>query len=606
MQFIELVSPELAALLEARGILEATPIQEQTLPHTLEGRDLIGRARTGTGKTLAFALPILSKLTPSRDRGRGPRAIIMAPTRELAKQVSEEFSKSGPAFEVLTIYGGAAYGPQEKALQRGVDIVIGTPGRIIDHIERGNLRLDDVQFAVLDEADEMLSVGFADAIESILSATPKERQTMLFSATIPSSLARLAREYLNNPLTVDLVGDSRMQAATSVEHLKIKAGRTRTRLLADLLTVYNPERAIIFTRTKREVDELAMELIHRGNEAEALHGDLAQSQRERALGAFRSGRVKVLVATDVAARGLDIPEVDLVVQYHLPQDPDSYVHRSGRTGRAGRTGTAIVLYGERELRDLRGLENATGVHFQERAHPTPKEVKDASSRAAADQVRSVGNEYGEPFMAEAEKLFSELGLEALSRALARISGATQPVRNVSLLSGEEGVVAVQLEGGRMGVPRAVAIISRSTNIESRKLGKVRLSTSGTAAVADVPTEVAQMLLKMSPIDGEVTVTIPTELPELQEVRERESSGGRFGNSRSGGYAGRDSGGQGGRSYGGRDNNSGNGGGYQGNRSRFGGDSGGNGDSGSNGGGSNSGGDRDFSGREFRPSSDRRR
>ncbi|MGY2892571.1 DEAD/DEAH box helicase [Deinococcus sp. UYEF24] len=594
MLFTELVSPELSALLEARGITEASPIQEQTLPHTMEGRDLIGRARTGTGKTLAFALPILSKLTPNRERGRGPRAIIMAPTRELAKQVSEEFSKSGPSFEVLTIYGGAAYGPQEKALQRGVDIVIGTPGRIIDHIERGNLRLDDVQFAVLDEADEMLSVGFADAIESILSATPKERQTMLFSATIPSGLARLAREYLNNPLTVDLVGDSRMQAATSVEHLKIKAGRTRTRLLADLLTVYNPERAIIFTRTKREVDELAMELIHRGTEAEALHGDLAQSQRERALGAFRSGRVKVLVATDVAARGLDIPEVDLVVQYHLPQDPESYVHRSGRTGRAGRTGTAIVLYGDREMRDLRGLENATGVHFQERAHPTPKEVKDASSRAAADQVRNVGAEYGEPFQAEAEKLFSELGLEALSRALARISGATQPVRNVSLLSGEENVVAVMLEGGRMGVPRAVALISRSTNIESRKLGKVRLSTSGVAAVADVPTEVAQMLLKMSPLDGEVTVTIPTELPELQEVREREGGqGSRSFGSRGGQSGGRSYGG-GSRDGGSRDGGNG-GGGYQGNRSRFGG-----GDSNSSGGG------RDFSDREFRPSSDRRR
>ena len=594
MLFTELVSPELSALLEARGILEASPIQEQTLPHTMQGRDLIGRARTGTGKTLAFALPILSKLTPNRDRGRNPRAIIMAPTRELAKQVSEEFSKSGPSFEVLTIYGGAAYGPQEKALQRGVDIVIGTPGRIIDHIERGNLRLEDVQFAVLDEADEMLSVGFADAIESILSSTPKERQTMLFSATIPSGLARLAREYLNNPLTVDLVGDSRMQAATSVEHLKIKAGRTRTRLLADLLTVYNPERAIIFTRTKREVDELAMELIHRGTEAEALHGDLAQSQRERALGAFRSGRVKVLVATDVAARGLDIPEVDLVVQYHLPQDPESYVHRSGRTGRAGRTGTAIVLYGDREMRDLRGLENATGVHFQERAHPTPQEVKEASSRAAADQVRSVGSEYATPFQAEAEKLFSELGLEALSRALARISGATQPVRNVSLLSGEENVVAVMLEGGRMGVPRAVALISRSTNIESRKLGKVRLSTSGVAAVADVPTEVAQMLLKMSPLDGEVTVTIPTELPELQEVREREGGQG----SRSFGSRGGQSGG---RSYGGgsRDGGSreGGSGGYQGNRSRFGG---GEGNSNSSGGG------RDFSDREFRPGSDRRR
>ena len=595
MQFTELVSPELVALLAERGILEASPIQEQTLPFTLQGRDLIGRARTGTGKTLAFALPILSKLTPSRERGRLPRAIVMAPTRELAKQVSEEFSKSGPGFETLTIYGGAAYGPQEKALQRGVDVVVGTPGRIMDHIERGNLSLADVQFAVLDEADEMLSVGFADAIESILSSTPKERQTMLFSATIPDGLARIARNYLDNPLTVDLVGDSRMQAATSVEHLKIKAGRTRTRLLADLLTVYNPERAIIFTRTKREVDELALELIHRGIEAEALHGDLAQSQRERALGAFRSGRVRVLVATDVAARGLDIPEVDLVVQYHLPQDPESYVHRSGRTGRAGRTGTAIVLYGDRELRDLRGLENATGVHFQERAHPTAKEVREAGARTAADEVRAVGTEYAEPFRAEAERLFSELGLEALSRALARINGATQPVRTVSLLSGEEGVVAVQLEGGRMGVPRAVALIARSTNVESRLLGKVRLTTSGTGAVADVPAAVAQQLLKLSPLDGEVSVTIPDELPELQEVRERE--GGRSFGSRDGGRSSYGNQG-GGRSSGPRD------GGAQGGRSRFGGQG-----SGSRDGAGRDNASRprsDFADREFRPRDEDRR
>ncbi|ULH16160.1 DEAD/DEAH box RNA helicase [Deinococcus sp. KNUC1210] len=590
MQFTELVSPELAALLAERGILEASPIQEQTLPFTLQGRDLIGRARTGTGKTLAFALPILSKLTPSRDRGRLPRAIVMAPTRELAKQVSEEFSKSGPAIETLTIYGGAAYGPQEKALQRGVDVVVGTPGRIMDHIERGNLSLENVQFAVLDEADEMLSVGFADAIESILSSTPKERQTMLFSATIPDGLARIARNYLDNPLTVDLVGDSRMQAATSVEHLKIRAGRTRTRLLADLLTVYNPERAIIFTRTKREVDELALELIHRGIEAEALHGDLAQSQRERALGAFRSGRVRVLVATDVAARGLDIPEVDLVVQYHLPQDPESYVHRSGRTGRAGRTGTAIVLFGDREQRELRNLEHATGVHFKERAHPTAKEVREAGAQTAANEVRAVGTEFAEPFRTEAERLFSELGIEALSRALARINGATQPTRSVSLLSGEENVVAVMLEGGRMGVPRAVALISRSTNIESRLLGKVRLTTNGIGAVADVPTEVAQKLLKLSPLDGEVTVTIPDELPELQEPREREGSrsfGSRDGGSR-GGY-------QGGRSYG-------NQGGGQGGRGRFGGN-------GSREGGRDGGSSRprsDFSDREFRPRDDERR
>ena len=558
MQFNELVNPDIAGRLAAQGLTEATPIQAESLPHTLQGRDLIGRARTGTGKTLAFALPIIQGLSPSRERGRTPRALIMAPTRELAKQVAEHFNKASGGLELLTIYGGAAYGPQEKALSRGVDIVVGTPGRIIDHIERGNLVLDAVQFVVLDEADEMLSVGFADAIEEILKATPKERQTMLFSATLTRDILRIAKQYQNDPVTVDLVGEGKSQAAQSVEHLKIRTGRTRTRLLADLLTVYNPERAIIFTRTKREVDELAMELIHRGLEAEALHGDLAQSQRERALGAFRAGRVRVLVATDVAARGLDIPEVDLVVQYHLPQDHESYVHRSGRTGRAGRTGTAIVMYGDREQRELRNLEHATGVHFAERAHPTPKEVRDASARTAADQVRHVEAEFGEPFMAEAERLFSELGLEALSRALARIAGAVKPARSVSLLSGEEGQVTVMLHGQRMSVARTVALIARSTDIDSRALGRVRLAEEG--AVADLPSELVEKLLAASPLDGQVEVSVPDELPALQDMPQRD----RFSDSRSGGgYRG--GGRQGGGNGGGRfsnDRGGNSGGGYR--------------------------------------------
>ncbi|WP_420596765.1 DEAD/DEAH box helicase [Deinococcus sp.] len=559
MQFNELLTPELAGRLEALGMVEATPIQAESLPHTLQGRDLIGRARTGTGKTLAFALPIIQSLEPSRERGRTPRALIMAPTRELAKQVAEHFNKAAGNLEVLTIYGGAAYGPQEKALSRGIDIVVGTPGRIIDHIERGNLVLDAVQFVVLDEADEMLSVGFADAIEEILKATPETRQTMLFSATLTRDILRIAKQYQTDPVTVDLVGEGKSQAAQSVEHLKIRTGRTRTRLLADLLTVYNPERAIIFTRTKREVDELAMELIHRGLEAEALHGDLAQSQRERALGAFRAGRVRVLVATDVAARGLDIPEVDLVVQYHLPQDHESYVHRSGRTGRAGRTGTAIVMYGDREQRELRNLEHATGVHFAERAHPTPKEVRDASARTAADQVRHVQAEFGEPFMAEAERLFSELGLEALSRALARIAGAVTPARTVSLLSGEEGQVTVMLHGQRMSVARTVALIARSTDIDSRALGRVRLAEEG--AVADLPSELVAKLLAASPLDGQVEVSVPDELPALQDMPQRD----RFSDSRGGGGyrgGGRQGGGGGGGRYSNDRGNDRSGGGYR--------------------------------------------
>ncbi|MVN86014.1 DEAD/DEAH box helicase [Deinococcus sp. HMF7620] len=561
MNFDQLIAPELAARLHERGITEASPIQEASLPHTLEGRDLIGRARTGTGKTLAFALPIIQKLEPSRERARLPRAIVVAPTRELAKQVADEFSKSGVGLTTVTVYGGASYGPQENALRRGVDVVVGTPGRLIDHLERGNLDLSEVQFAVLDEADEMLSVGFADAIETILQKTPEARQTLLFSATLNGDINRLSRKYLNDPLVVDMVGEGKSQAAQTVEHLKVKVGRSRTRVLADLLTVYNPEKAIVFTRTKREADELANELIHRGIESEALHGDLAQSQRERALGAFRSGRVGVLVATDVAARGLDIPEVDLVVQYHLPQDPESYVHRSGRTGRAGRTGTAIIMHGDRENREVAGLERITGVRFIERALPTPKEVAAASARSSADMVRKVDASAAAGFQAEAERLFSELGLEALTRALAKISGVTEPVKAASLLSGEEGLTTILLNADRMSVARAVAMLARTADVDTRRLGKVRQWRGG--AVADVPSEYVEKLLSASPLDGEVTVEIAQELPELFEQPTRERRDGGYGGGRGyrdeGGYGNRGSSQGGGR--GGYGNRSG--GGYQG-------------------------------------------
>ncbi|GAA5533067.1 DEAD/DEAH box helicase [Deinococcus aluminii] len=555
MNFDQLIAPELAARLAERGITEASPIQAESLPHTLAGKDLIGRARTGTGKTLAFALPIIQNLEPSRERGRLPRAIVIAPTRELAKQVAEEFSKSAPQLSTVTVYGGAAYGPQENALRRGVDVVVGTPGRLIDHLERGNLDLSNIEYTVLDEADEMLSVGFADAIETILQKTPEERQTMLFSATLNDDIRRIARKYLREPVVVDMVGEGKSQAAQSVEHLKVKVGRTRTRVLADLLTVYNPEKAIVFTRTKREADELANELIHRGIESEALHGDLAQSQRERALGAFRSGRVGVLVATDVAARGLDIPEVDLVVQYHLPQDHESYIHRSGRTGRAGRTGTAIVMYGDRENRELRNLEYRTGVQFKERALPTPKEVQAASARSSADTVRKVESGVAASFQAEAERLFSELGLEALSRALAKISGVTEPVKAASLLSGEEGLTTIILHGERLSVPRTVALLARNSDVDTRRLGKVRQWRGGT--VADVPSEYVEKLLAASPLEGEVGVEVAQELPELFEAPTREGrQGGGSGNRGyrdEGGYRSNRGGSQGGRGgYGNRE------------------------------------------------------
>lgn len=599
MNFNELIVPELAALLAERGITEASAIQEASLPHTLQGSDLIGRARTGTGKTLAFALPIIQNLAPSRERKRLPRAIVLAPTRELARQVAEEFSKSARNLAVATIYGGASYSAQESSLRRGVDVVVGTPGRVIDHLERGNLKLSDIKFAVLDEADEMLSVGFADDIETILQQTAPERQTLLFSATLTDDIRRIARKYLSDPVTVDMVGRGKSQAAQTVDHLRVKVGRARVRVLADLLTVYSPEKAIVFTRTKREADELATELIHRGIEAEALHGDLAQTQRERALSAFRGGKVSVLVATDVAARGLDIPEVDLVVQYHLPQDPESYVHRSGRTGRAGRTGTAIIMHSDREMRDVMGLERVTGVRFVERGIPTLKEVCEASARSSADMVRKVDSEAADSFRQIAEELYAELGTEALARALAKISGVTKPVSAASLLNGEEGLTTLVLSAERLNVGRTVAVIARNSNLNTKQLGKVRQWRGGT--VVDVPSEHVAVLLEASPLDEQVEVSVAEELPELfeQPTRERRDNGGYRGGRGGGrGYRGDDGGYRGGRGGGGRSyERSGRGGGRGYERNERGGGR----YSKSNAGSKGSRSKKDFSDREFVPS-----
>ncbi|HWG85000.1 MAG TPA: DEAD/DEAH box helicase [Deinococcales bacterium] len=540
MNFTDFPLPEgVLAGLAARGFTTPTPIQAETLPHTLEGRDVLGRARTGTGKTLAFALPIAARLQTDRERGRAPRALILAPTRELAKQTAAEIETSAPHLATTVIYGGSAYGPQERDLKRGVDILVGTPGRVIDHLDRGNLNLSEVQVAVLDEADEMLSMGFSEAVERILQETPKERQTMLFSATIPHWVKRLADNYQREPVVVDLVGrDSAVQASTT-RHIAIRVTpATRTRTLADLLTVLNPERAIVFTRTKADSDELALELVHRGIEADAIHGDLAQTQRERALGSFRAGRTRVLVATDVAARGLDIPEVDLVVQNHFPNDAEAYVHRSGRTGRAGREGTAVVLYTDREHRLIRNLEHETGVFFERRDAPKTSEVRSAAAANAAALVRAVPLDAYEPFMQEAQRLHDEGGVEALAAALAFIGGVHQAPPPASLITGEEGMTTLLLRAPRLSVARAVAVIAGSSGLSSRNIGKVRQFQGGVAA--DVPTDAVDRILALGPLEGEIEVERAESLPDLIDDAPRKpryDDRGGYGGNR-GGYRGR--------------------------------------------------------------------
>ncbi len=524
--------------LEERGITVPSPIQAEALPHALAGKDVLGRARTGTGKTLAFALPIVTRLEASRERGRAPRAIVLAPTRELAKQVAKEFVLLG-VLEILEVYGGTGYGPQEKALARGVDVVVGTPGRVNDLLERRNLVLDQVEIVVLDEADEMLSMGFQEQVEKILKYAPKEKQTMLFSATLPRWVMKLAQKYQNAPITIDLVGGETALQSSSVQHIAIRiTPNQRTKVLADLITVLAPERAIIFTRTKRDCDALALELVHRGLEAEAIHGDLAQAQRERALEAFRAGRARVLVATDVAARGLDIPDIELVVQHHFPQDTEAYVHRSGRTGRAGRAGTAVVLYTAREERELKNLEHEVGAHFTRQEAPKPMDVQTAAAKNAALDVRRIPETVIGSFRSEAQALHDEFGIDALARALAYIAGVHVAPKPASLITGEEGFTTLLLRGERLNIGRTVAILAQASDANSKVFGKVRLVRGGT--VADLPNNLVAKVLEQDL--GDVTVEVATELPEIIDEGSRGDSrdGGRDGgNKRRGNFGWRD-------------------------------------------------------------------
>jgi superfamily II DNA/RNA helicase len=535
------LSAAVVSSLAARGITIPTPIQAESLPFSLEGRDILGRARTGTGKTLAFALPIVTKLAPSRVKGRLPRALVLAPTRELAKQTAKEFEQLG-VLEVQEFYGGTSYAMQERAIRYGVDVIVGTPGRIQDHLDRNNLNLSELEFVVLDEADEMLSMGFQDQVEKILETAPAARQTMLFSATMPRWVERLAAKHQKNAAKIDLV-ENATSVQSNVQHHSIKIQPAhRTRVLADMLTVLAPERAIIFTKTKRDCDELALELIHRGFEAEAIHGDLAQSQRERVLDGFRAGRSRVLVATDVAARGIDIPDIELVVQHHFPHDTESYVHRSGRTGRAGRSGKAIVLFTQREERDLRNLERVVGNKFIPLEAPSPNEVRTAAARHAANELNRIPVEVLSPFQYEADRLLEEMGSEALARALAVIAGVTHAPKKVSLLTEEEGLTTLELRGQRLSIPRAVAMIAKGANISSKILGKMQMFGDG--IYVDVPNDLATKLLALSPLE-DVTIEVATELrsePQQRTERRYDDRGGRSGSfnnrhsNNSGGYS----------------------------------------------------------------------
>lgn len=372
--FAELgLEERLLRTLKDLGYESPSPIQAATIPPLLEGRDVIGLAQTGTGKTAAFALPILARLDIKQ---KAPQALVLAPTRELALQVCDAFQSYAARLSnvhVLPVYGGQGYGVQLSALSRGVHVVVGTPGRIMDHLDKGTLDLTQLRYLVLDEADEMLSMGFAEDIETILADTPDDKQVALFSATMPATIRRLTKKYLNDPLELSVKGKT--STAPNVRHRYLQVAYPgKVDALTRILEVENFEGAIVFVRTKNETESLAEKLQARGFSAAAINGDVAQPQRERVIGQLKSGKLDILVATDVAARGLDVDRISHVINFDLPLDAESYVHRVGRTGRAGRSGEAISFVTPRERRLLGTIERATRQELTQVGLPTAEDI----------------------------------------------------------------------------------------------------------------------------------------------------------------------------------------------------------------------------------------
>ncbi len=474
--FTDFTLPErVLSALAAKGFTTPTPIQAAALPHVLDGKDVLGQARTGTGKTLAFGLPIASRLETDSTRGRAPRAFILTPTRELALQVASELEWAAPHLKIGTVYGGTGYGLQASMLKKGLDVVVATPGRALDYLKRGVLDLSAVEVVVLDEADEMLSMGFEEDVETLLAATPTQRQTMLFSATLPGWAKRLAGVHLRNPVHLNLIGEEEV----TYQELAIEAPlSSRLGVLSDLLHARAGDKAIIFTHTKAEVDRLAKDLNARGHAAEAIHGDLNQTQRERVIGRFRAGQVSVLIGTNVAARGLDIPEVDLVVHYRIPNETDAYQHRSGRTGRAGRAGTVVLLYSSKERRALSMLERAVSRSFERIAPPTPESIQAAKLGNLIHNAQAQSADDKAQWREVAQDFVERGDTDTLAGLLALLLGGAPAPR--SLLTGEEEWVTLELTGPLHNVAQVVRLLKEAG---AGELGRIQLSPTG--AYADV-------------------------------------------------------------------------------------------------------------------------
>ncbi len=432
LKFTDLgLEPDILKAIRRQGYEEATPIQAETIPMVLDGLDVIGQAQTGTGKTAAFGLPIIQKIDK---KNPNVQALIISPTRELAVQTQEELYNLGQdkKVKVQVVYGGADIGRQIRSLKEHPQIVVGTPGRMQDHINRKTLRLDHIQTLVLDEADEMLDMGFVEDIEKIIKAVPEDRQTLLFSATMPAAIKKIADRFMHDPKTVqikakELTADLLDQYFVQVKEYEKFDTMTR------LFDVQEPEMAIVFGRTKRRVDELSKGLRARGYNAEGIHGDLSQQKRMSVLRSFKAGRLDILVATDVAARGLDISGVTHVYNYDVPQDPDSYVHRVGRTARAGHKGTSVTFVTPNEMSYLRTIEKLTRLKMNPLKAPTVKEAFNGQISSAVEEAHKLidSNDLTK-YEAQAEELMNDYTplqlVSAFLKSISKDDASSVPVK----------------------------------------------------------------------------------------------------------------------------------------------------------------------------------
>lgn len=567
--FAELgLSAPLLESIASVGYVKPSAIQERTIPVLLNGQDVIAQAQTGSGKTAAFGLPIIESIDR---KARGVQALVLCPTRELAIQVAEALESLGnhKRVETLAIYGGQPYERQIRGLQRGVQIVVGTPGRVMDHMRRGTLNLDNIKYFILDEADEMLDMGFVEDIEWVLQHVPTERQMALFSATMPPRIAELANNYMNDAQRISVRGKQMTVAEIRQTSYEIPRGR-KLDALARILEAETPSSAIIFCRTKHGVDELGEGLMQRGFAVETLHGDLSQSQRDRVMKRFRAGQADILIATDVAARGLDIPDVSHVINYDLPESPETYVHRIGRTGRAGKSGEAISLIGPRDFRWIRQLERITKAPVEPRRLPTAADVNTRRREVLKNLVsKEVENETDyEGYTETVEQLFEQFDPQNVAAALLKLY-AEETGRSTTELSATDDFASQEprergerrpVQGAAEGMTRLfinigrtlrvrpqdiVGAIANEAGVPGRAIGAIDIHDTYT--FVDVPSDAASRVIEVlnassikgRPVNVEVAADPGSRGPRPTGSYDRgpRREGGYRGDRPSGGYRG---------------------------------------------------------------------